>query len=108
MRRHLRPAWVLVTLVPLALLLWMQYRWLESLQAVSTIANRAALDNALKSIATDVQYFYSSQAERTLNVPSSTFIEGSLQDIARTWSRREVEGIRRLFVVDFTQSPYGE
>ena len=105
--RHLRPAALLATLLPLALLLWLQYRWLTRLEHVSTIANRAALDNSLEAISSEIQYFYLSAAERALNMPNSVFAGGRLQEAAALWEARPIEGARRLFLVDFSEAYFG-
>jgi signal transduction histidine kinase len=95
------------TLVPLAILLGLQYRWLSRLEQVSAIASRAALDNALGAIGNEIQYFYLANAERALNVPATVFSEGRIQYAAALWEKRPVEGARRLFLVDFAQEIYG-
>jgi len=107
LRRHLRLAGLFATLVPLAILLGLQYRWLSRLERVSAIANQAALDNALGAIGNEIEYFYLSTAERALNVPASVIAEDRIQYAATLWENRPVEGARRLFLVDFHHETYG-
>lgn len=105
--RHLRPAALVATFLPLALLLWMQYRWLTRFEQASTISNQAALANSLEAIHKDVQYFYHSAAELALNMPSVVFSGGRLQEAASIWDARPIEGATRLFLVDFSADSYG-
>jgi signal transduction histidine kinase len=93
--------------VPLMLLLALQYVWLGRLAEASAIAHQSALRNYLESVATEVEYFYRSAAERTLNVPSSPFSQGTPDEVALHWKKRSLTGIRRLFVVDYTRVPTG-
>ena len=67
---------MLAVLVPLGVLLGLQYSWLVDLQKTSAIAETAYLKNYLEAVSTTVEYFYSKQAERALNIPSSYFAKG--------------------------------
>ena len=107
MKRHSLWAAFAGVLLPLVVLLGLQFVWLRRLQETSTIARRAALDNYLEAIGTEVQYFYRAAAERALNIPSEIFKEGRLDQLAAQWTQKPVPGVSRLFVVDFTREVYG-
>ncbi len=106
-REHSLWAGFVAVLVPLAVLLALQYRWLSRLEQVSAIAHRAALNNYLEAVGNEVQFFYRSSAERVLNIPASYIMTGRTGDIAAIWAKKNTEGIKRLFLVDFTRNLYG-
>ncbi len=101
--------WVgfLAVLAPLLVMLGLQFVWLARLEQVSAIAQKAAHSNYLEAIGTEVQYFYRATAERALNLPASLFTERRLEEAAHYWSKKPVEGVRRLFLVDYTRDPFG-
>jgi hypothetical protein len=68
-------AGVLAVLLPLALLLFLQYWWLTDLERNSAIAREATLKNYLEAITKDVHYFYWKISERALNLPPEVFGE---------------------------------
>ena len=108
LRRHTLWLGFAAAAVPLVLLLGAQIVWLKRLQETQAIARRASLANYLEVIGTEVQYFYRSAAERALNVPADLFLHGHLDQIAAQWTQKPVQGAARLFVVDFTQSAFGD
>ncbi len=101
--------WVafVAVLTPLLLLIGLQYVWLVRLAKLSAVANQAALTNYVQAIGSEVRYFYQSRAERALNIPASLFTQGQLHKVARHWKTKPVEGVRQLFLVDFTQDQFG-
>ena len=70
LKRH--PLWLgfVAAVITLILLLFLQYLWLAKLQKTSAIAQKAYLGHYLEAVATRVDYFYRSSAERSLNVPA--------------------------------------
>ena len=54
-----------------------------------------------------MQFYYRSTAERALNIPATLFVQKRLDEVAMFWKKKPVEGVRRLFLVDFTRDPYG-
>lgn len=108
LRRHTLMVALAAVLAPLFLLVVLQYAWLNDLQQVSTVAHKAALNNYLEAVRTEVQYFYRSTGERALNLPSTLFLEGELHKVAWLWKKKEVEGARKLFLVDFAQDSFGK
>jgi signal transduction histidine kinase len=93
--------------VPLLVLLGLQFVWLRRLERVSAIAHKAALNNYLEAVGTEVQYFYRSAAERALNLPAVIFTGGDLEKAALLWKAKPTPGASRLFLVDYTRSPFG-
>jgi signal transduction histidine kinase len=107
LKRHTLWAAFAAVLLPLVVLLGLQFTWLKRLQETSAIARRAGLDNYLEAVGSKVEYFYRSAAERALNLPPEVFEEGRLDQIAAQWTQKPVPGAARLFVVDFTRELYG-
>lgn len=95
-------------LLPVALLLALQFTWLGRLEAASTAARQAVLRNYLEGVSSTVEYFYRSSAERLLNLPPYLFQVRPDGDSEPFWQPRTVEGLRRLFVVDFSRHRSGE
>jgi signal transduction histidine kinase len=107
-RRQTLWAGFVAVLVPLAVLLVLQYRWLRQLDNTSGIVHRATLVNFLEGVAAEVEYSYRNDAERLLNLPAATFTsEDHLQKAAHYFKKKGVEGASRLFVVSFAQDPDG-
>lgn len=102
-----RLLWIGVTavMVPLAVLLGLQYRWLIELQGHSTIARQAALENYLSAIANDVSYFFNSTADRVLTLPPNAYDEATIQEAARFFRSRNLDGVDRAFVVTYQPIP---
>ncbi len=98
-----RALWVgfLAVLVPLLVLLAMQYWWLVDLERKSTIARQAALENYLDAVAKEVHYFYTSTAERSLNISWWAFTPEKLGKMAHFFKKKKVEGARQLFVISY-------
>lgn len=91
-------------MVPLALLLWLQYRWLQDLERTSTIARQSALENYLAVITQEVKYRYLTAAERMRHVPAS-ILRPAFEDRLDEYFQQEGDpAIRRHFVVDFQRS----
>jgi signal transduction histidine kinase len=97
----------MAAVVPLIVLLALQFVWLRELDRASLASHRAALKGWLETVGTEVEYFYRSTGERLLNVPAALFVKGDVSRIAEYWSNRSREGARRLFAVDFSLQPTG-
>jgi len=107
LKKHTLWVGFLAVLVPLLVMLVLQFVWLARLEQVSAIAQKVAHNNYLEAIGTEVQFYYRSTAERALNIPATLFTQKRLHEVALLWKRKPVEGVRRLFLVDFTRDPYG-
>jgi signal transduction histidine kinase len=94
-------AGVLAVLLPLAILLALQYWWLADLERNSAIAREAALKNYLEAITKEVHYFYWKISERALNLPPEIFGEKKMGKAAAYFKKKEIKGAKRLFVVSF-------
>ncbi len=94
-------AGVLAVLMPLVVLLGLQYWWLADLERNSAIAREATLKNYLETITKDVHYFYWKISERALNLPPEIFGETKLEKAAVYFKKKEIPGARRLFIVSF-------
>jgi signal transduction histidine kinase len=107
-RRRTLVLGLVVVLVPLAALLGAQYVWLSRLARTTAIAHHASLNRFVEAVGEQVRYFYRSTAERTLNFPVSVLTGDDLPgEGARYWASRPAEGVRRLFLVDFSRETYG-
>jgi signal transduction histidine kinase len=102
--------WLVVAaaLVPLALLLVLQYRWLERLERVSAVATRATLDNYLEAVASAVELHYRALGERALNLPAALFTPERLHKAAYYFEKKGAQGAGRLFVVPFSGEAAGQ
>ena len=69
-------------LVPLAVLLALQYRWLVELEHASEASRRAVLSNYLEAVDSEVGLFYTSIGERVLNVSADVFVQDRLDKAA--------------------------
>ncbi len=94
-------AGVLAVLLPLVILLGLQYWWLADLEHNSAIAREAALNNYLAAVTKDVYYFYYKVSERALNLPAEIFAEGKIDKAWSHFKKKEIKGAKRLFVVSF-------
>jgi len=95
-------------LLPLAVLLCLEYRWLVKLDHASEVAHRAALANYLEAVAEKVQSFYNWNAEKSLNVPYTWFTEDHLGQVAYYFKKKPPKGARRLFVASFVGEKKGQ
>ena len=98
---------LVAVLAPLALLLGLQYRWLGRLEEADAVLRRASLGNFLEAVATEHEYFYRSRGEKLLSVPPELFSEGRLAKMAGLWQGQDLDGLRTLFLVDYTRSEFG-
>jgi len=100
-KRHTLWVGFVAVLVPLLVLLALQYRWLTRLDETSTLVHKASINNLLESISQNVDYYYRNNAERVLDLPASVFTEDRLDQAAHLFKKKGVEGVKRLFVVSF-------
>ena len=98
-KRHTLWLGFAAALVPLALLLALQYRWLVKLDHTSTQAHEATLANYLEAVVSEVQTVYQAKAERALNLPASIFTPERIQKAAHHFKKKQVDGARRFFVL---------
>ena len=89
-RRHILWFGFLAVLAPLVILLSLQYGWLVSLEKTSVVAHQATLSNFLEAVASEVEYFYRSVAERALNLPAGPLPPGGGRFVLVTRGRSSV------------------
>ncbi|HEV2854464.1 MAG TPA: ATP-binding protein [Thermoanaerobaculia bacterium] len=106
-RRHTLWVGFAAVLVPLLVLLGLQYRWLTRLDETSSIVHQAVLNNLLEAISQNVDYYYRSNAERVLDLPASVFTQDQLPMAAHLFKKKGVEGVKRLFVWSFLKEDDG-
>jgi len=107
-RRRGLLAGFLIALVPLVGLLVLQVVWLQRLSNATALAHRDAFLHFVEAIGMEIQTFYRSTADRCLSVPSSLLDGvGVPEGVARFWAATPREGLKRLFLVDFTREAYG-
>jgi len=100
-KRHTLWVGFVAVLVPLLVLLALQYRWLARLDETSATVHKAVLNNLLESISQNVDYYYRDSAQRVLDLPASVFTENQLDEAAHLFKKKGVEGANRLFVQSF-------
>jgi signal transduction histidine kinase len=94
-----------VILIPLGVLLALQYSWLIDLQRNSVVARRETLDNYLKAVTNEARFFYTTTADRILTLPPIAYTEETIQDAVHYFGSRDRTGVRRLFIVTFQPVP---
>jgi signal transduction histidine kinase len=102
--RRLLWAGLAAVLLPLAVLLALQYWWLTDLERNSAIARKATLNNYLETITKEVHYFYYKISERALNLPAEIFTEHKIEKAAYHFKKKSIPGARRLFIVSYEDS----
>jgi len=103
LKRH--PLWLGFTaaVIPLLLLLGLQYLWLAKLQKTSAIAHTAYLGHYLESVASRIRYHYRAIGERSLNLPASLFEDFDPEEVAKHFNRKPIKGAREVFVLHFVR-----
>jgi signal transduction histidine kinase len=105
-----RTLWIgfAAVLVPLAVLLGLEYRWLVKLDHASEVAHEAALANYLEAVADKAQSFYNWNAEKSLNLPYTWFTGDHLDEASHYFRKKPPKGARRLFVASFVGEKKGQ
>ncbi len=78
LKKHTLWVGFLAVLLPLLVMLGVQFVWLARLEQVSAIAQKVTHNNYLEAIGTEVQFYYRSTAERALNIPATLFVQKRL------------------------------
>ena len=121
-----RALWVgfLLVLVPLIILLGLQYRWLGAMEDVTGIVRQAALNNYLDNLSQQVEVFYTGNAEQALDLPTShvigerqkllkylikrsSFKSEKVTEPGRTVPKKPITGVQLIFVRNF-EDPHDE
>lgn len=105
-RRRYLTLGFLAVLVPLVVLLVMQYVWLTRLERASVIAHQAALRGYLDAVGWEIQQYYR-EAARILVPPAGATVEGFRGRLEKSWSKHPVDAASLRFVMDFSRATYG-
>ncbi|HEX9940874.1 MAG TPA: HAMP domain-containing sensor histidine kinase [Thermoanaerobaculia bacterium] len=105
-KRHTLWVGFVAVLVPLLILLGLQYRWLVKLDQNSEIVHKATLNAFLESVSGEVERFYSGYAERLLDLSPAVFTQDQLYKATYHFKKKgveggRVEGVKHLFVMSF-------
>jgi two-component system phosphate regulon sensor histidine kinase PhoR len=98
-KRNTLWAGFVAVLVPLAVLLAFQYRWLRELDRFSERAHKAQIDSLLEAVAKNVEYFYT-DAGQVLDLQPAVFTQNRLDRAAHLFKKKGVVGVKRLFVMN--------
>jgi len=96
-KRHTLWIGMAAVLVPLLVLLALQYRWLVKLDQGSQKIHSATLNTLLEGVATEVEYTYRND-EPVLDLPPSVFTQNDLHKAAVYFKKKGPKGAKRLFV----------
>ena len=108
LRKHTLWVGLIAVLVPLVILLLLQYKWLVKLDYTSDKALEATLDNYLEAVADKVEWSYREDAERVLNIGNYVFLNNRLDKAAHHFKKKGTTGIKRLFVASFVNGKNGK
>ena len=99
MRRFL---WILpVILVPLGVLLAMQYRFLRTLEHATAEAERNSLRNSLEDVTRDIEMSISADADRALDVTADVL--PSVPALSRHFAGAALPAVKTFFVARFDE-----
>ncbi|HEX3128451.1 MAG TPA: HAMP domain-containing sensor histidine kinase [Thermoanaerobaculia bacterium] len=107
LRKHTLLVGFAAVLLPLVILLGLQYSWLVKLDHTSAKAKEATSDNYLEAVADKVETRYRSDAERILNLSPGLFTQDRLDKAAMYFKKKGVSGAKRLFVASFVNGHDG-
>jgi signal transduction histidine kinase len=118
-KRHFFWVVVPVLMIPLSVILLVQYRSLRAIDLALPLQRREAMSRYLRAVISEVMDFYSASAERTLGVSAGAIgfrRGGVIQDnsertralaaverVADHFKQRQFRGARRLFIVVDTE-----
>jgi signal transduction histidine kinase len=118
-KRHFFWAVVPVLMIPLTVILLVQYRSLRAIEAALPLQRKEAVTQYLKAVMSEVMDFYSDNAERTLGVSAAAIAHrrgGVIQDnagrtsalaavarVADHFKQQRFRGAKRLFIVVDTE-----
>jgi two-component system, OmpR family, phosphate regulon sensor histidine kinase PhoR len=88
----------LAVLLPLAILLGLQYRWLRELDHFSERAHKAQVASLLEAVSKNVEYSYA-DAGQILDLQPTVFTQHQLDRAAHLFKKKGVVGVTSLFVM---------
>jgi signal transduction histidine kinase len=101
LKRHSLWAGFVAVVLPLLILMGLQYRWLVELDRTSSIVHEAELENFLEFVTDQVALAYRDDAERGLNLHATHFTQNRLEKAASHFKKKDVTVAKRLFVASF-------
>ena len=108
--------WILVAvlMLPLGVILIVQYRSLHTLEQALPVYRKELMDRYLEAVTAEVQEFYNDGAEKALAVPADaiaftrggstqdhwrrSWVHGAFDSVADHFNRQEFHGARRFFI----------
>jgi signal transduction histidine kinase len=113
LRQYALWAGLIVVIIPLLIILWLQYRSYLAQERTAPAYRKELLRDRLHSINQEIEVFYRTQAESALNVPVQSIpsrddgcvlvrniredLPRMMQPIAEFFSRQQFRGVRRYF-----------
>ena len=113
LRQHALWAGLIAVIVPLLVILWLQYRSLVAQERTAPAYRKELLRDRLQVINQEIETFYRAQAELALNVPAQSIptredgcvivrdmreeLPRILEPVAEFFSRQQFRGARRYF-----------
>src|SRR3954465_9226956 len=85
-------------LLPLTILLGLQYRWLRELDHFSERAHKAQVASLLEAVSKNVEYFYTDPGQ-FLDLQPAVFTRDHPERAAHQFKKKGVVGVTRLFVM---------
>jgi signal transduction histidine kinase len=94
---------LIAVVVPLVIILVLQYWSLVKLEKTLPVAGQASLRNYLSGVSTEIQNFYQTGTRDVLNVPSRDFTQNRLSEVGyHHFKRKKAPEAKRLFVTGFS------
>jgi signal transduction histidine kinase len=100
-RGHARWLAFAAVIVPLAVLLLLQFRTLARLQETSAAAHQLALKGYARTVLRTAEAFYRLKADDALQVPVELLDAAQRDALAAYFAGRDSRGVKRFFVVPF-------
>jgi len=90
-------------LLPLAVLLVLQYGWLVDLEHAAAVTRQATLGKFLEAIVKGVQYRFTVSAEESLDIPATAVGDEDPEKVVVLLKKKGFPGARLYFLVDYRQ-----
>jgi two-component system phosphate regulon sensor histidine kinase PhoR len=97
-KRYNRWIGFVAVLLPLAILLGLQYRWLRELDHFSERAHKAQVASLLEAVSKNVEYAYA-DAGQILDLQPTIFTQNQLDRAGHLFKKKGVVGVTSLFVM---------
>jgi signal transduction histidine kinase len=102
-KRHTLWLGLITVIVPLVIILGLQYRSLVQLQQLSMVADKWKLKDTLWALSNDIQDHYQARAKEVLDVSPGTDSESIAEAAITHFRKHDWKGAARLWVVDFAK-----